>query len=256
MRKASNMTMRSQQTFQKSNDTMPPDSDLETLKKQNFQQSYESEQGTQNNSEEMIQERGTVTREHEVKRSFEIENLTGHIKFLYGILNNVIFTLNQHAVVVNKELLPAKNRYLESKVMVKMFENILSGTESVNLLNLLTQNEDISIFHSSEPKKGSSGWSKQSGSSKGKVVSSEKKFPTKSEQNITSNANNVIGTTIGMSSGNQSKYKDSENKPSGFSSEKKKYVGSMFNSGHSKSKVNKNILRKIVLRVMRIIMSN
>lgn len=174
------------------------------------------------------------SKQKEVTQNKEIENLTGHVKFLYGMLNNVLFTLNQHAVVINKELLPVKNKYLESKVMVKMFENIVSGTESANLLNILTNNEEISIFKSSGFKNSNLTWLNSNQTESKRTKNGKSNSPVKVEKNITSNANNVIGSSMGLSSGKQSKIKDI--KPSEFSSGKKNnFTNSGFNSNTSKS---------------------
>lgn len=238
MEKTSKASLNSKESFQRSQEDIPRDQDMETIKKVGSHTEYTNEEGKSRSSEEILKERIIIEKQKEAKRSLEIENLTGHIKFLYGMLNNVMFTLNQHAVVINKELLPAKDKYMETKVMVKMFENILSGTESVKLFNILTQNEDISIFRSSEAKQ-SSNWSKGNDPSNSKQVSMKDDSADKVEQNITSNANNVVGTSMGLSSGNPSKQNDS-------SSGKNRYTGSMFNSGHSKSNSNQNILRSRV----------
>jgi hypothetical protein len=189
---------------------------------------------------EILKEKVTKSMQKEVKRNKEIENLTGHVKFLYGILNNVIFTLNQHAVVINKELLPVKNKYLESKVMVKMFENIVSGTESANLMNLLTNNDEVSIFKSSSFKNSNLSWLKSNQSGSQKKSKDKSDSPIKVEQNITSNANNVIESSIKLSSGKQSRKKSSNLKPSDFSSGKNNKISeSGFVSNTSKSKFNK-----------------
>ena len=227
------MEMKSNQSLVQPSENVEEDMHAETIKKgisQNEEENKKSE-----SFQEVFKERVAIRKIKEVKRNKEIENLTGHVKFLYAILNNVIFTLNQHAVVMNKELLPAKDKYLESKVMVKMFENIVSGTESVNLFNLLTQNDDVSIFKSSGEKKSSLGWAKNSNEKEGEGQTS----PDKVEKNITSNANNVVGSSLGLSSGKQSKYKDSVKKPFDFSSEKK-HTNSIFNSANSKSEIKKN----------------
>lgn len=80
----------------------------------------------------------------------EKDNMYGHIQMLYSVVNNVIFTLNQHAVVINKEILPSKDHYLESRVMFQMFQNVVSGLDSDNLLNELTDKNCSSVFESNK----------------------------------------------------------------------------------------------------------
>jgi hypothetical protein len=129
--------------------------------------------------------------------------------------------------------------------MVKMFENIVSGTESANLLNLLTNNDEISIFKSSGLKNSNLSWL-NSNQTESKIPKNEDvDSPIKVEQNITSNANNVMGSSMGLSSGKQSRVKD--HRPSDFSSGKKKnFTNSNFNSNTSKSKNNKKCTIKII----------
>lgn len=77
----------------------------------------------------------------------ERDNMYGHLQMLYSVLNNVIFTLNQHAVVINKEVLPFKDNYLESKVMFRMFQNVVSGLESETFLGELAAKESSNVFN-------------------------------------------------------------------------------------------------------------
>lgn len=217
------------ETFKKEPEHVSEDADLNTIKKE-FHAGDEEISGEI--YKEIRKEKKVRYRMEKDRHDREIDNLKGHVKFLYGMLNNVLFTLNQHAVVINKELLPAKHKYLESKVMVKMFENIVSGTESVSLLNLLTKNDQISIFKSSGERQSSLGWLSSHAKSKEKEG---KTTPVKVEQNITSNANNVVGTSMGLSSGQKSKQNNSPPKVSDFSGENK----GKFKKRSNKSKASK-----------------
>lgn len=218
------------EAFKQETELIREDKDLSTIKKEiGIGDDAEGDE----KYKEIHKERVVRYQMQEDRRDKEIDNLKGHVKFLYGMLNNTLFTLNQHAVVINNELLPAKHKYLESKVMVKMFENIVSGTESVNLLNLLTKNDQISIFKSSKEKQSSLGW--LNSRARGSREAPDKGTPAKVEQNITSNANNVMGTSGGLSSGKQSKKTRSPPKVSDFSGEhKSQFTGQTVKSNASK----------------------
>ena len=94
--------MKSNQSLVQPSENVEEDMHAETIKKgisQNEEENKKSE-----SFQEVFKERVAIRKIKEVKRNKEIENLTGHVKFLYAILNNVIFTLNQHAVVMNSSL--------------------------------------------------------------------------------------------------------------------------------------------------------
>lgn len=189
------------ESYKKETEAPPAEPELETLKKE-----FTGEEDTPGAEGFTEVQRETVVRRkvEAVRRDREIENLKGHVKFLYGMLNNVLFTLNQHAVVINNELLPAKHKFLESKVMVKMFENIVSGAESVKLLNVLSKKDTISIFRSSGERQASMGCL-NGGKAPEARGRARQAGPERPEQNVTSNADNVVGTSGRLPGAKQSK---------------------------------------------------
>lgn len=96
----------------------------------------------------------------------EIDNLIGHIKFLYGVLNNVMFCLNQHGVVINKKIISKQENYVESKLILRLLDNLDQAVCSDNYLRSLNDKDSLSVI--------------------------ENKSSKDSNTNITSNANHII----------------------------------------------------------------
>lgn len=134
----------------------PSDEDQNTIK--NTRRTHDQRKNENGNSgitnETDVQDQLNEKLEFEKKMNLlhqrEKDNMYGHIQMLYSVVNNVIFTLNQHAVVINKEILPTKDNYLESRVMFQMFQNVVSGMESNNMLNELTDKNCSSVFESNK----------------------------------------------------------------------------------------------------------